>query len=283
MNPFKIEAPFVINFSGGRTSALMLRLILDAFGGRLPEDSRVVFCNTGREREETLKFVDDVAREWSVDIDWLEYRDRLIDCGDGTTIRKHSFERVSFATASRDGEPFSALIKRKRFLPNPVTRYCTTELKIQTTRRFLKSLGWAEWDSAIGIRYDEPRRWSKIRANRSGVKHDHPVMPLVDAKLAIGDVDRFWSGQSFRLDLMSHEGNCDLCFLKGRGKIQEIIERRPDLASWWIEQESNDFGTSVGPGLFRRDRPRYESMLKESETQGRLFDIDDSIGCFCGD
>lgn len=42
-NPFAIQAPAVINVSGGRTSALMLRRVLDAHGGTLPRDEHTVF------------------------------------------------------------------------------------------------------------------------------------------------------------------------------------------------------------------------------------------------
>lgn len=58
IDPFRIEGPAVVNVSGGRTSAYMLRRVLDACGGRLPADVFAVFCNTGDEREETLRFVE---------------------------------------------------------------------------------------------------------------------------------------------------------------------------------------------------------------------------------
>ena len=38
-----------INVSGGRSSAYMLRHILDAHGGELPPRTVPVFCNTGKE------------------------------------------------------------------------------------------------------------------------------------------------------------------------------------------------------------------------------------------
>ena len=46
-NPYKIEGPALISFSGGRTSGFMLYHILQAHGGTLPEDYFVVFANTG--------------------------------------------------------------------------------------------------------------------------------------------------------------------------------------------------------------------------------------------
>ena len=59
LDPFRLDGPALVSFSGGRTSAYMLRRILDACGGRLPAGVHAVFANTGRERAETLRFVAD--------------------------------------------------------------------------------------------------------------------------------------------------------------------------------------------------------------------------------
>ena len=48
MNPFKIDSPTCISFSGGRTSAYMRWLVLQENDG-LPADAIVCFCNTGDE------------------------------------------------------------------------------------------------------------------------------------------------------------------------------------------------------------------------------------------
>ena len=40
MSPFAIAGPAVVNVSGGRTSALMLRRVLDAHGGALADGER---------------------------------------------------------------------------------------------------------------------------------------------------------------------------------------------------------------------------------------------------
>ncbi len=117
-NPYLLPNPSVVSFSGGRTSAYMLRMILDAFGGKLPDWVRVIFENTGKEREETLRFVERCSLEWDVPITWLEYRNV-----DG----KHGFAEVNFATASRNGEPFEAIIRSRQMLPNPVARFAPSK------------------------------------------------------------------------------------------------------------------------------------------------------------
>ena len=131
-NPFEIIERTCISFSGGRTSGYMLWRILDANGGKLPDDAVVVFANTGKEDEATLKFVHDCETNWNVPIVWLEY------CAHEDP--KQRFKVVNYQTASRNGEPFEAVIRQRNYLPNPVTRFCTAEMKIRTIHKYLKSI-----------------------------------------------------------------------------------------------------------------------------------------------
>ena len=81
MKNFEVLGPTCISFSGGRTSGYMLWLTLQAHGEKLPDDTHVVFANTGKEEEATLRFVRDCAERWGVPIVWVEYRPD----GDGWT------------------------------------------------------------------------------------------------------------------------------------------------------------------------------------------------------
>jgi 3'-phosphoadenosine 5'-phosphosulfate sulfotransferase (PAPS reductase)/FAD synthetase len=92
-NPYLIEAPAVISFSGGRTSGYMLHKIVEAFSGKLPDGIHVVFANTGREMPQTLDFVRDCGEHFGVHIDWLEY----------DPARKFNTTVVSYDTAARGG------------------------------------------------------------------------------------------------------------------------------------------------------------------------------------
>ena len=69
MDPFLIDGPTSVSFSDSRTSEYILRRVLDAHGGTLPHDARVVFANTGKEREETLVFVEEVSQRWGVPVE----------------------------------------------------------------------------------------------------------------------------------------------------------------------------------------------------------------------
>ena len=280
-DPFKIDSPTCISFSGGRTSAYMLWRVLQSNGG-LPAEAVVCFANTGKEDEKTLEFVRDCAVNWNVPIVWLEYL--------AYTDHEPRFKEVTFETASRDGEPFEALIRKRGYVPNPVARFCTVELKVRTIHRYLKSIGWMEWDSMLGIRADEQRRLAKI-GNQDYGKHEEKQAPLGSAGITKEDVGAFWRNQSFDLGLPNNNGvtmhgNCDLCFLKGGAQILSLIAEKPERAIWWAKIEALALALASKPSgaHFRTDRPSYAHMLKFSQEQRDMFDPnEEAIACFCGD
>jgi hypothetical protein len=252
-SPYRITGPAVISFSGGRTSALMLKRILDE---GLQPDVHVLFANTGKEREETLQFVHEVERHWKVRVHWLERRR-----AEGEAA---SFTEVSFENASRHGEPFATLIEERKFLPNPVTRYCTTELKIRTMKAWMLAQGYERWTNVVGLRADEPHRVAKQRAKEGSERWDL-AFPLFDGAVTRDEVILWWKRQPFDLQLRSWEGNCDLCFLKGVKKRARIIEDGPDRAAWWIQQEERI------AALFRSDAPSYAALFRLARDQLRMF------------
>jgi 3'-phosphoadenosine 5'-phosphosulfate sulfotransferase (PAPS reductase)/FAD synthetase len=249
-------------------------------GGVLPSQAIVCFANTGKEDEATLRFVQDCSERWNVPITWLEYQ-----AADETADR---WRLVDFETASRNGEPFEALIRSRNFLPNPVARFCTVELKVRAIHRYLKTIGWTEWDSMLGIRADEPRRLAKI-GNQDYGKHEEKCAPLGKVGITKEDVGAFWRAQPFDLGLPNNNGvtmhgNCDLCFLKGGAQVLSLIAEKPERAIWWAKMEALALASKPSGAVFRSDRPSYASMLQYSKEQINLFDPnEEAIACFCGD
>ena len=284
-DPFRIEGPACVSFSGGRTSAYMLWRIIQSHGGKLPADVKVCFANTGKEMQATLDFVDECGMRWGVPITWLEYR-----WLDG----KHTFSEVNWHKASRNGEPFEDIIKHRRMLPNPRVRFCTVELKVRTMHRYLRSIGWTEWDSIVGIRADEPRRVAKL-GNQDYGSHEQRFAPLAVAGISSADVGDFWKSQGWDLRLpnmngKTMHGNCDLCFLKGGKQLLSLIREDPKRATWWMKQETYSADnfverTNGWSFRFRLDLPSYGDMQKIATDQHSLFSPDDEAiqDCMCVD
>jgi 3'-phosphoadenosine 5'-phosphosulfate sulfotransferase (PAPS reductase)/FAD synthetase len=240
----------------------------------------VLFANTGKEDPRTLDFVHKVDQRWSVGVVWLEYQRRA---------DAHDYEITSYANASRKGEPFDQLLGFLGALPNVQGRSCTAELKIRTMKRYIKSQGLESWTDHIGIRADESHRAIELMC--AAPKYITLKFPLLDGNFSKSDVDAFWSQNDFDLRLKDHEGNCDLCFLKARWKIEKIIRERPYRADWWIAAEKQ-FETKLGGACdgarFRLGRPSYAGLLNQEESQGRFefatdpaFEQDQDIACSC--
>jgi hypothetical protein len=85
------------------------------------------------------------------------------------------------------------------------------------------------------------------------------------------------------LGIRGYEGNCDLCFLKARGRLKAIMaEQGPKIADWWIEQERVTNGTFV-------TEYSYATLKREVMEQPSLFDdpandeeFDAECGLVCG-
>lgn len=262
MNPYKIQPPFYVSFSGGRTSGYLLRHVLDAWGGTMPEGGYALFANTGREHPSTYDFVERIGREWCP-VTWIEWQN------------EGGYRVVDPSEASRNGEPFASLIAKRKYLPNPVTRFCTGDLKVKPMQRFMLEQGHKDSTTVLGLRADEPRRVTRLRNDSTR----DIAMPLADAGVTALDVLAWWRSQAFDLMLPNDDpafGNCDLCFLKGMARIERVIRAEPERVAWWAEQEQK-----VGAG-FRKDRPRYASILTQVTVQGVLFGTDDTtIPCDC--
>jgi 3'-phosphoadenosine 5'-phosphosulfate sulfotransferase (PAPS reductase)/FAD synthetase len=288
------EYPLVIAFSGGRTSGMMLRHYLDTE----KEKPIVLFANTGKERDETLDFVHEVETQWNINVVWLELDIVKTDLEKikkypSTRTRKNLipkktmlwYKQVNYETAARHQDeetPFDKVITTRQILPNAVSRYCSSEMKVRTMQRYLWDKGIYRMRNAIGFRSDEPDRGYDLLHSTDRDKMVSLEFPLMKLGVTVEDVTRFWEQQDFDLQLQPHEGNCHLCFLKKRRSLLLLLSSRPDLAKWWKEvEESKSVDCHGAGGQFNRNFT-IEDLLKQ--TKDYEFDIQDTrdaMQCAC--
>lgn len=252
----------LVSFSGGRSSAMMARLvqvspIYDEF------EKVYIFANTGKEREETLKFIQQCDDLWKFGVKWIE---AVINPakGEGTSFRYVDYNSALRNTDEmKQGHPFFDLCK-KYGCPSNSAPHCTKELKTKSIHECLKSLGIKNPLQAWGIRFDEPKRLKK-RAN--------VIYPLADARITEEMVRVFWDRQGFDLGLKDYEGNCDLCFKKSLRKRVTIMRENPELAQAWAAMEGNQpYGKGrVGDLVFDRHGLSILDIQKLAEDQS--FDL----------
>lgn len=218
-----------ISFSGGRTSAVMTKILVEKY--RETHDLCVTFANTGQEHEATLRFVEKCDTHFGFGVVWLE---AVVPKNRGKGV---AHKTVDFITASRDGQPFKDVIS-KYGIPNMGSPMCTTRLKENVMDHYRRSIGWAPrtFDTAIGIRADEAHRMSPR------MHEDRFIYPLVElgwTKEKVIEEVRSWP---FDLEIPGeHYGNCTWCWKKSLRKLMTLAKESPEVFDFPAKMEA-EFG-----------------------------------------
>lgn len=239
------------SFSGGRSSAKMCEILQRRFADT--HDIRYTFCNTSWERVETLDFAHAVDRWLGLNLVWLE---AVVHPG-----RQSCGHRiVSYETAKRDGEVFEDVVA-KYGLPNQVFKLCTRELKTNVMNSYARSIGWApgSYETAIGIRVDEPRRVRREAALRERI-----IYPLVDVEATTkDDVLAFFEGFEWDLKIQEHQGNCIGCYKKSDRKLLQLY--REDPANFALPVKLDRLYSNVGPNNVPGPRRMYRGYRSAAD------------------
>lgn len=269
-----------VSCSGGRSSGKMAAMMKER-QRQTGEEMIFGFANTGEEDERTLRFMDRCDKHFGLDLVWVEPVVHP-DERKGTTHKV-----VSFETASRDGEPFEAVVS-KYGLPNKSYPHCNRELKLAPMKSYLDSIGWKSgtYDTALGIRADEADRISKKS------KEKRLTYPLVKAFIRKAEVYSFWKQQPFDLYLPEHLGNCKWCWKKSLRKHLTLAVDYPEVFDFprKLEAEYGGVKPERGPQAMFRQEMTVADIFERSKQpfvkfrDGReAFDPElDASGGACG-
>lgn len=278
---------YVVSFSGGRSSATLLKYLLEIHHGTLPDNYTILFANTGKEHPGTLDFVHEIETRWNVDIHWLEY-DGLPDGVDAPTEDDPMFNqsdfkvnRVTWETASRNGEPwYKVLDTNIGYAPRRAARLCTYYMKVGAMWSYMHQMGRTPFTNLVGFRSDELSRLQSTR-DKCGKDSSRPWVeaPLAHINIGRDSVTAYWRDTKkelgFDLDIPAGTGNCDMCFLKGRRQLAQLAYDNPGMIDWWIEADA--YAQSERHGKKGATRPMlpdggYATLMSEVREQGGLED-----------
>ena len=270
----------LVSVSGGETSLFMAIWL---WLHKQDEYEMVfVFANTGQENEETLIFLKKCAEYFGINIIWIE-ADVKDGKGNGTR-----FKLTDFENASRNGEPFEAVIK-KYGIPNTSFLHCTRELKMNPIKAYAKSIwGKEKYYLAIGIRIDE---FDRMNANKDKLRIIYPLIAKEMQPMTKPMINFWWKQQPFRLELKGYQGNCITCYKKSDKKLFQIAKENPKAFDFFDRMEQQ-YGN--GQQIFRKNRTtkmlleeakNWNGTVKDdSENEPTLFDNEScEVFSSCGD
>ena len=183
------ELPHVMKFSGGRSSGMLLFTLLENGFLRAERGDVVVFNNTSCEHPETYRFAatckEIVEQRYGVPFFWVEFQ-TYEDARRGEWTRLHGYRLVNSSLASEvnphgfhwRGEVYEELMSHAAYVPNQFRRVCTSTLKLEATRLFLKD--WFAGKESIPrlghgrsrSRVDLGALYRRHRNNRGAVPRD---------------------------------------------------------------------------------------------------------------
>lgn len=191
-------------------------------------------------------------------------------------------------------KPFEQVIKDKKYLPNVMTRFCTTEMKLKPIFEFCQKEIKEPVETRIGFRANEGRRAKNMisKTNEKGLssfktvigKHKNgnnkwaeiewqkPVFPLIEANIYKDTIEEYWKDKPVRFAYMN---NCIGCFHRNEVLLKHMSNRHPNKFEWFINQETE--------GRTFKKSGTYQN-IKNSLTQVSLFDDDfnDCDSGYCG-
>lgn len=247
--------------SGGRTSEYMYKRLLKEYSSEY--NIVGIFANTGWEHLKTLDFVhkNDIenADLFGVEPVWVEAVTH-----NGRVSSTH--KKVTYKTASRAMGPFIEVVK-KYGLPNKAYPHCTRELKehpihdyvesvllwsnskasreiidpYRNCGKFSKFIEYSSYETALGIRVDEPKR---IKRNSTKQNKVYPLVDWFDDTPDKLDIIDWWESRDFDLDIPEHLGNCVGCFRKSDLKLMKAYRDCKEQFQTDIENKFGQVGTN---------------------------------------
>lgn len=234
----------VIAYSGGKDStALWLWARREGM-----EPRRIIFCDTGWEHPLTVEYVATVAAQLGESVETL-----------------------------RGKETFEQRVRRLHGFPTSGRKWCTDELKIQPTRRWLDALRDSTSEDVrvlVGIRREESRARRDIAEREFSDAYDCLVWrPLVDWTLADVMAEHHRAGVPVNplYQLGAERVGCWPCINAGKAEIELVSRLTPERIDLIRDMERETKNT-----MFSRELPKSEREPGSKRTELPLA-IDDAV------
>jgi len=196
------------------------------------------------------------------------------------------------------GKTFDKVLDSAGTLPDPLRRYCTTQMKMEPMFEWWRKTINEPSEFRIGFRANEMSRAKRTssKTNENGflemkavvgkrgslnkwgmVEWQKPVFPLIDDGIYKDQVEIYWKDKPVRFAWMN---NCVGCFHKNPLLIRKMYDKHPNKIEWFASKEKIKHPNDV----WYKEKKLSFSDIIEWNPQFELFD-DDFNECdsgYCG-
>ena len=196
------------------------------------------------------------------------------------------------------GKTFDKVLNNAGTLPDPLRRYCTTEMKMQPMFNWWRKEINTPCEFRLGFRANETNRAKRTteKTNNNGylemkaivgkrgtrnkwdmIEWQKPVYPLINDNIYKDHIEQYWIDKPVRFAWMN---NCVGCFHKNPLLIRKMWDKHPNKIQWFADQERIKHHKDV----WYKDKNLSFNDVKGWHIQSELFD-DDFNECdsgYCG-
>lgn len=250
----------MVTVSGGRSSARMAHHIKNA--EKYKGFKKVyVFCNPGKERIETIKFLKEIEKYFGIDIIKIEgvYSENM-----GVGVKYRIVD--NWDDLDMSGRVYAEMVKHKNKgvfdgLPHKDAPYCSDMLKTRPAKKLCDEIfGVNNYIKAIGFRREDmPKRisWPEIKVDKTRI---FPLITDFYAPISQTDLNRWWDKQDFKLSIHGKYGNCQDCWKKSDINLVDNIRYGMDFIGWNRQMELEYGNTSFRGNKSINDLVRMAEM-----------------------
>jgi len=196
------------------------------------------------------------------------------------------------------GKTFDEVLNSAGTLPDPLRRYCTTQMKMQPMFDWWQKEINTPCEFRLGFRANETNRAKRTteKTNNNGylemkaivgkrgtrnkwdmIEWQKPVYPLINDNIHKDNIEQYWIDKPVRFAWMN---NCVGCFHKNPLLIRKMWDKHPNKIQWFADQERIKHNKDV----WYKDKNLSFNDVKGWHIQSELFD-DDFNECdsgYCG-
>jgi hypothetical protein len=186
------------------------------------------------------------------------------------------------------GKTFEDVLNTAGTLPDPLRRYCTTQMKIEPLFQWWRKKINIPCEFALGFRANETKRAKRTleKTNKKGflemkaivgkrgtrnkwdmIEWQKPIFPLIKDNIYKDMIETYWKDKTVRFAWMN---NCVGCFHKNPLLIRKMWDKHPDKIKWFAEQERKKHKKDV---WYKNKNLSYNEIL-EWDLQVDLFEDD---------
>ena len=186
------------------------------------------------------------------------------------------------------GKTFDKVLDTAGTLPDPLRRYCTTQMKLEPIFEWWREKIKEPAEFRLGFRANEQARAKRTleKTNENGclemkaivgkrktrnkwgiIEWQKPVFPLIKDNIYKDNIEKFWKGKPVRFAWMN---NCVGCFHKTPLLIKKMYNKHPNKIEWFASKEKIKHNKDV---WYKSKNLSFSQIIKWNN-QTELFDND---------